>query len=158
MRFSKNQSCKRRCARCRPRNRLEIGVPTFVSYRAGRCLTRLEVRLESSNVAVREVSGTSLCARFLARSMGRCSVRGAIDGSLLRAWRDRWVVANVAVRGLCLAPCVARWLFPIAETSLCAVFAAISAQNSSEPRCGRSLRPIVFSTLVSYRAGRCLRT
>ena len=30
-----------------PRNRLEIGVPTFVSYRAGRCLTRLEVRLES---------------------------------------------------------------------------------------------------------------
>ena len=81
MRLSKHQSCKRRCARCLPRNRLEIGVPIFVSYRAGRCLTRLEVRLESSNVAVRDVSGTSLCARFLARSMGRCSVRGAIDGS-----------------------------------------------------------------------------
>ena len=100
------------------------------------------VRLDSlcgSHVALREVSG-------------------AIDGSSLRAWRDRWVVANVAVRGLCLAPCVARWLFLIAQTSLCAVFAAISARNSSEPRCGRSFRPIVFSTLVSYRAGRCLRT
>ena len=47
LRFSKSQSCKRRCARCLPRNRLEIGVPTFVSYRAGRCLTRLEVWLES---------------------------------------------------------------------------------------------------------------
>ena len=32
--FLKNQSCKRRCARCLPRNRLEIGVPTFVLYRA----------------------------------------------------------------------------------------------------------------------------
>ena len=70
--FSKNQSCKRRCARCLPRNRLEIGVPTFVSYRAGRCLTRLEVRLESSNVAVcdstRCVAQTSLCAVFAAIS------------------------------------------------------------------------------------------
>ena len=47
LRFSKNQSCKRRFARCLLRNRLEIGVPTFVSYRAGRCLIRLEVRLES---------------------------------------------------------------------------------------------------------------
>ena len=58
--------------------------------------------------------------------------------------RDRWHRAwpavsdrsNVALRGLCCD----------------------FGQNSSEPRCGRSLRPIVFSTLVSYRAGRCLRT
>ena len=42
----------------------------------------------------------------------------------------------------------------VALRSLCGDF----CQNSSEPRCGRSLRPIVFSTLVSYRAGRCWRT
>ena len=45
--FLKKQSCKRRCTRCLPRLRLEIGVPTLVSYRAGRRLTRPEVRLES---------------------------------------------------------------------------------------------------------------
>ena len=62
----------------------------------------------------------------------------------VRRGRDRWHRAwpavsdrsNVALRGLCCD----------------------FGQNSSEPRCGRSLRPIVFSTLVSYRAGRCLRT
>ena len=67
-------------------------------------------------------------------------------------------MANVAVRWLCGAPCVARSLFLIAQNvalrGLCCDF----CQNSSEPRFGRSLRPIVFSTLVSYRAGRCLRT
>ena len=80
-----------------------------------------------------------------ARSMAPCVARrsnvavsglcGAIDRSVRGAIAvsDR---SNVALRGLCSDFC----------------------QNSSEPRCGRSLRPIVFSTLVSYRAGRCLRT
>ena len=73
-------------------------------------------------------------------------VRGrAIDGkrrcalALRRSVRGAIAVSdrsNVALRGLCCD----------------------FGQNSSEPRCGRSLRPIVFSTLVSYRAGRCLRT
>ena len=56
------------------------------------------------------------------------SVRGAAASVSARS--------NVAVRGLCGDFC----------------------QNSLEPRCARSLRPIAFSTLVSYRAGRCLRT
>ena len=63
----------------------------------------------------------------------RCAraLRRSVRGAI--AVSDR---SNVALRGLCCD----------------------FGQNSSEPRCGRSLRPIVFSTLVSYRAGRCLRT
>ena len=45
--FPNKISCQRFCARSMPRNRLEIGVPTLVSYRVGRCFTRLEVWLES---------------------------------------------------------------------------------------------------------------
>ena len=59
------------------------------------------------------------------------ALRPSVRGAI--AVSDR---SNVALRGLCCD----------------------FGQNSSEPRCGRSLRPIVFSTLVSYRAGRCLRT
>ena len=69
--FPQKISCKRRCARCMPRNRLEIGVPTFVSYRAGRCLTRLEVRLESSNVAVCDSTRCMWLKRRSARSLQR---------------------------------------------------------------------------------------
>ena len=60
----------------------------------------------------------------------RCAraLRRSVRGAI--AVSDR---SNVALRGLCCD----------------------FGQNSSEPRCGRSLRPIVFSTLVSYRAGRC---
>ena len=140
MRFSKNQSCKRRCARCLPRNRLEIGVPTFVSYRAGRCLTRLEVRLESSNVAVcdstRCVAQTSLCAVFAAISA-----------------KTR---QNLAVGGLCGLSCF-RPSFRIVladvcgpecrQTSLCAVFAKIVFSPTRNTKSNTNNRPLSIDML-----------
>jgi len=69
--------------------------------------------------------------------------------------------SNVAVRGLCGAiDRSVRGAIAVSDRSNVALRGLCSdfCQNSSEPRCGRSLRPIVFSTLVSYRAGRCLRT
>ena len=89
----------------------------------------------------RAIDGTARGPRSMAPCVARRSnvavhgLCGAIGGTVRGAIAvsDR---SNVALRGLCNDFC----------------------QNSSEPRCGRSLRPIVFSTLVSYCAGRCLRT
>ena len=89
-------------------------------------------------------------------SVGRPSVRGA--RSIARCVARR---SNVVVRSLCGAidrsvrgPIAVSDRSNVALRDLCGDF----CQNSSEPRCARSLRPIAFSTLVSYRAGRCLRT
>ena len=81
---------------------------------------------------------------------GRPSVRGARSIAPCVARRS-----NVAVRGLCGAidrsmrgAIVVSDRSNVALRGLCGDF----CQNSSEPRCARSLRPIAFSTLVSYRA------
>ena len=131
MRFSNNQSCKRRCARCLPRNRLEIGVPTFVSYRAGRCLTRLEVRLESSNVAVYRVQSTELCAVFAtisAKTRQNLAVGGLCGLSCFRP-SFRIVLADV-----CGPEC--------RHTSLCAVFAKIAFSPARNTKSNTTNRPL----------------
>ena len=105
---------------------------------------------------LREILGS-----FLTIYMEQIGINGAggrvtvVGCSRFGGFRCPWggVRCPSVVRARSMAPCVAA-----AQTSLCAVFAKDFCQNSSEPRCGWPLRPIVFSTLVSYRAGRCLRT
>ena len=88
----------------------------------------MSVRRPWSSVVVRGARSIAPCVARRSNVAVR-GVCGAIDRSVRGpiAVSDR---SNVALRGLCGDFC----------------------QNSSEPRCGRSLRPIVFSTLVSYRA------
>ena len=102
------------------------------------------------------------CPRFGGFRCPWCVVRGA---SSVRGPRSMAPCvarrSNVAVRGLCGAiDRSVRGAIAVSDRSNVALRGLCSdfCQNSSEPRYGRSLRPIVFSTLVSYRAGRCLRT
>ena len=71
--------------------------------------------------------------------------------------------SNVAVRGLCGAPCVARSLFLIAQTSLCAVFAAISVKTRQNLAvgglCGLScFRPSFRIVLADVCGPECRQT
>ena len=89
---------------------------------------------------------------------GVSGVRGCLWAR--RPWRS---MANVAVRWLCGPPCVARSLFLIAQTSLCVVFAAISAKTRQNLAvgglCGLScFRPSFRIVLADVCGPECRQT
>ena len=91
------------------------------------------------------------------------SVRGVSVGAPSVASVAARSMANVAVRWLCGAPCVARSLFLIAQTSLCAVFAAISAKTRQNLAvgglCGLScFRPSFRIVLADVCGPECRQT
>ena len=96
------------------------------------------------------------------------NVQGDVRGTVLEKTRNPRSVRVSVLRpsvGACVRALVRVWprMRPECglerrQTSLCAVFASkTSVFHENVARCARCLRPIVFSTLFSYRAGQRFR-